>query len=71
MDDLTFYRNFRIYNTGNSFIVRADSKRFGKSEAAFLMGGYYEFVINIYSLCNDIIANASGKLLFMDKSRDS
>ena len=35
MDDLTIYRNFRIYNTGNSFIVRADSKRFGKSAIVY------------------------------------
>ena len=35
MDDMTIYRNFRIYNTGNSFIVKADSKRFGKSAIVY------------------------------------
>lgn len=29
------YRNFHIFNTGNSFIVRADSQRFGKQSIIY------------------------------------
>lgn len=35
MEDMTVYRNFRIYNGGNSFIVRADSKRFGQNAVVY------------------------------------
>lgn len=32
---MPMYRNFKIYNDGDSFIVRADSKRFGKQAIVF------------------------------------
>lgn len=35
MEDMTIYRNFHIFNAGNSFVVKADSKRFGKQEIVY------------------------------------
>jgi len=34
-EEKAMYRNFHIFNTGNSFVVKADSKRFGKQAIVY------------------------------------
>lgn len=53
------YKNFRIYNTGNSFVVRADSVRFGKQAIVFESYNCKECVNWIYNNYR----NKNGKLI--------
>lgn len=64
-DDLMvmiMYKNFRIYNTGNTFVVRADSKRFGKQAIVFESWDVKECVKWIYknyrNKAGEIITNS-------------
>lgn len=53
------YKNFRIYKTENTFIVKADSKRFGKQSIVFESYNVKSCVNWIY----DNYRNKDGKII--------
>ena len=66
MEDMTIYRNFRIFNSGSTFIVRADSKRFGKSSIVYENYDLKQCVSWIYAHYR----NKSGKIITNTRHQD-